>query len=157
MTLSPGNSGTCAHSGEDEDDSLGTVSATSPGTPLSNGATAADGNQVTVQCSVTGTGTFSVSGTAKTVADVLAIDIPSISPSATEANPAVGTATFESALHTADDSYGGSCNFYFKGDGQTVATGKIWGAFTCASVLDSGGQEDTCAISESYFVFENCN
>ncbi len=155
MTLTPGASGECAQTGDGQD-SLGTVSATSPGTPLANGATAADGTPVHVECSVSGTSTFAVSGLAENVAATLSITIPSITVDATESNPAMGTVTFQSALHTSDDAYSGSCSFYFKGDGQTVASGKIWGAFSCAAVLDEGGQGDTCAIAESYFVFENC-
>jgi hypothetical protein len=113
-----------------------------------------------ITCSVTGSSTFVASGTAATQDQSmsLSINIPSITASATESNPVMGTASYSSAQYTAQNVYEGSCAFYFKtAPPEGIAAGRIWAAYACPMVTNSGGQHDTCAITESFFLFEDCN
>jgi hypothetical protein len=118
-----------------------------------------------VSCTVAGTTTFNVQGTANVSTPgqeptkALTINIPMITSAATSAaNGAPGTVTFANSgtPGTADIPYSGTCSFYFvPGSGEGVAAGKIWGAFTCDSVSNAQ-QQSACGVSQSFFVFENC-
>jgi hypothetical protein len=141
-------------------DNFGQVSQSVIGASLNNGQTDTEdptNPTATVTCSVSGTTTFSVHGEASTLSQELTISIASITSSATEANPATGSVSYESAAHTADTAFASeSCNFYFKsGTGEAVASGKIWGAFSCPTIM-GGNPQSTCGITESFFVFETC-
>lgn len=46
------------------------------------------------------------------------------------------------------------CDFYFRDKPEGIASGKIWVAFKCPQVIAEG--QDTCALAESYALFENC-
>jgi hypothetical protein len=84
--------------------------------------------------------------------DYLEIEIASISPSATEMAPAVGSVIFASPK-TAEESYNGNtCTFFFENK-ETVDDGKIWVSFACTNVVSG---MSTCAISKGYAIFENC-
>jgi hypothetical protein len=118
-----------------------------------------DGAIGRVSCSVTGTSTFSVTGTvaADTMPNKsLTIEIPAITASATAANPAVGSVIFQ-LLATSGEAYEGSaCNFYFTPNTmEGVREGRIWGAFTCPSVVNPQAGS-ACVLTESFFVLENC-
>jgi hypothetical protein len=145
---------------------LGDVRSTEIITRIADGTMPATENGLTasVSCSVIGTTSFAVQASASVATNgeepskSLAIDIPVISNSASMASPASGTAAFSSTTSqgTAGLPYSGTCDFYFiPGSSEGVASGKIWGAFTCASVMNAQ-QQSACGVSVSYFVFENC-
>jgi hypothetical protein len=142
---------------------LGDVNAGSIQTRVTDGqpvpADMKDTAQVTCVVMQMGSG-FYATGTANTAngSKSLMITIPMISGSATEASPAVGSATYSSAANTAEVPYSGqnTCSFYFSsGTSEGVKAGQIWGVFTCAGISDSGTMSD-CNVGTSYFVFENC-
>jgi hypothetical protein len=142
-------------------DQLGNVTATAIITRITDGqpVPGENGELGAVSCSVTGTGPFAVQGSAATTdgAKILIIEIPSISPSATQAAPATGSVTYESAQVTAEVPYQGNntCSFWFtQGTQQSVASGKVWATFTCS--LSDPESQATCGASTSYVVFENC-
>jgi hypothetical protein len=111
----------------------------------------------TVSCAVKGTGTFNVSGQIQKGGDNLDIEIDALPAGATKAAPAKGRVSFSSP-QTVKPYNGDSahlCNFYFlPGTKETVASGKVWLAFQCDQVV--GEMNQTCSISESYAIFENC-
>ena len=153
---------------------FGDVNATDPEKTVDNGAVVPDtasgagggsqmGATANVSCSVTGSATFAVSASASTSngSESLTITIPSITTTASETSPATGSVSFADANSTAGSGNvysGDACNFYFKQKPESVAAGKVWGAFTCAAVTDNSETPPAvCAISESFFVFENCS
>jgi hypothetical protein len=113
-----------------------------------------------ISCSVApGSSGFAVNVTAVQGADSLEIGIPSIPASATLASPATGQVSFAGA-QTADNQYASdACNFYFvPSTPETVtsaATGSIFVAFNCPSLMDSS-EGGTCDLSQGYAFFENC-
>jgi hypothetical protein len=114
----------------------------------------------TVTCSVTGAGPFNVSGQIMKGADSLQIAIDSLPTSATKANPAKGSVSFASPntvkAYVADGSKA-PCDFYFADPKESVASGKVWVAFSCPTVIAGGSlMPDTCSLLESYILLENC-
>ena len=109
-----------------------------------------------ISCQVTGTSSFAVSGLATLDGQGLQITVPNIDSSATKEAPAKGTVSFNS-LKTAgaySSSEASPCDFYFlPNTGEGVASGRIWVAFICPKVDDG---MDSCALSESFVIFENC-
>lgn len=108
----------------------------------------------TVSCEVLGS--FQAHGKIDDLANTgnyLEIDIPSITPAASESAPAQGAISF-SGPWTAGNAFSGNCDFYFTpGTPETVDTGKIWVTFTCPG-LQSG--LSTCPLQIGYAIFENC-
>jgi hypothetical protein len=156
VTLDKGSSTTCSFSA-DVQAMLGEVTAGSVITKVFDGQP--DPNDVgsaAVSCvvSVTGTGTFSVDGTATTGNGdkVLHVSIPSITPSATQTSPAIGSVNFTSPQIAVAYTAQSTCSFYFR-SGEGIAAGSIFGAFTCDPI---GDDSSSCAMSESYFTFDNC-
>jgi hypothetical protein len=117
-----------------------------------------DGTQgASVVCSVTpatNVAAFTVDGTAALGADTLHITIPSITATATQASPAVGSVEFAAPQTNGATYTGHACDFYFVADtGEGVAAGKVWIAFDCQSVSGSGS---TCSLAQSIALFEDC-
>ncbi|AUX45991.1 hypothetical protein SOCE26_074940 [Sorangium cellulosum] len=120
----------------------------------------ADGEEdVTVSCTVSGSGSFSVSAratNAKTAASIT-VSIGSIAPDATQDAPATGSVNF-SSVQTAGDTFVASpepCNFWFIPEsGQGVDAGKIWVAFECPAVRNEG---QVCQIRNGFLAFDNCD
>jgi hypothetical protein len=132
---------------------VGTVSATDP-----SGVIAAS-DSVIIDCTVAGTGTFSVDAAAQSMSNSLHVIIPAISTKNTVDNPANGSASFASPNTAANQFANPSnkpCKFWFDGK-QTVGEGKIWASFFCEEV-DQGMNQ--CSLSSvngpGVFVFENC-
>ncbi|EYF01829.1 hypothetical protein [Chondromyces apiculatus] len=136
---------------------VGSPTATDPGTKLVDGEEGAE-----IECSVTGAGPFKVSASAVQGANILRLNIPSISPSASQAAPASGSVNFRSAELTSGSVSSDStvpCTFWFpdgRSEDQRVTGGKIWVAFECSRML-TPPMNNPCKISESYALFENCD
>jgi hypothetical protein len=118
-------------------------------------------SNLSLDCSVTqGTGkSFAVAITAQdttpSTGSTLQFNIPSISPSATQASPATGTVSYSSAA-TVDEEYAShACNFYFSSKSEGVALGQIWVTFDCP-MITNGAAMSTCDMQTSYAIFENC-
>ena len=132
--------------------SLGSVTATSKDKVLVAGGV----EKAEVSCQVTGTSSFAVSASVSVGGEGIQISIPKIDSSATKMAPAPGSAVFASkdtagAYSSESDT---PCAFYFtQGTSQGVASGKIWVTFSCPKVV---GGMSTCAIDESFAIFENC-
>jgi hypothetical protein len=158
--LTVGGSGTTCELGTSEDQ-LGDVSALAILTRVTDGQPVpnSNGEIAAVMCSVTGTGPFAVQGAAMTSdgAKLLQVSIPSISVGATQAAPATGSVTYESAHVTAGSPYSGdaTCSFWFAPGNQGVGPGKVWATFTCSD-LTNAQEMSVCPVSESFVVFENC-
>jgi hypothetical protein len=121
------------------------------------------GETASVACAVVtlSGGAFQVQALTSLGADSLQVNLPSITPGATMAEPAIGTITY--ASNATVEPYGGMCGFYFaaasvsEGVVEGVAQGKFWSAFTCAGITDDASSPpSTCPVAESYFVMENC-
>jgi hypothetical protein len=110
----------------------------------------------TVDCTVSGTGTFAVDATLSNFTNGLSlqINIPAITPKATKDNPAKGAVAYLSPK-TAATYTGANCDFYFADPVETVASGKIWVAFSCDDISDTSAMS-TCAIVQGYAIFESC-
>lgn len=112
-----------------------------------------------ISCSVAGAGTgpFAVTGQIISGSNVVTINVPAISSTATAAMPAEGSASFLSV--TSGDTYNSSettkCAFYFlPGTPQAVSGGKIWVSFKCDVIVSPPSE---CALGESYILLENCD
>jgi hypothetical protein len=148
------NSGDCDIIGHETD--VGSVTAGGRDRVLVSGTKEAN-EDVDVSCQVTGTSSFQVAGVVTLGGKGLQISIPSIDASATKDAPAIGSASYNNVEFTAG-AYSSStdkpCNFYFvPSTGEGVASGRIWVAFSCPVVVD---EMSTCAVDESYVIFENC-
>lgn len=111
---------------------------------------------VEVICQVTGTSSFEVTAVATLSGQGLQITIPKIDSSATKEAPAMGSVSFSSSKTAGAYSNAAAtpCSFYFiPSTGEGVASGRIWVAFSCPKVTD---KMSTCALAESYAIFENC-
>jgi hypothetical protein len=115
-----------------------------------------------VQCSVTGSGTFTVDAHARLSGPLryLQISIPGIAPGTTVDKAAKGTVAYANSTQpgTAGETYvspqDNACEFYFANGNQTVDAGKIWVTFTCPAMVNGS---DTCAITRGYALFEDCD
>lgn len=120
----------------------------------------------TVTCTVSGAGPFAVTGHLQHGADSLQIrvDLPTDASKATPAKGGVGflsTTTgnsFVASSTPADPVKNPPCNFYFANSKESVASGKVWVAFSCDTVTEQGSADpSTCGIDESYVILENCS
>ncbi|AUX35577.1 MULTISPECIES: hypothetical protein [Sorangium] len=120
----------------------------------------ADGDEgASVDCTVTGSGSFDVSATLKNSATAtqVRIKIVDISPGATKEMPASGSVSFSSAktsgttfTSTTDEQ----CQFWFDAESeQGVDAGKIWVVFECPSVTDG---QYTCEIRRGALALDSC-
>ncbi|WP_437523468.1 hypothetical protein WME79_34145 [Sorangium sp. So ce726] len=110
-----------------------------------------------VDCSVSGSGTFSVSAVAKNPAEAseIHIKIDAISPAATRDAPATGSISFSSARTGGQTFYSDPatpCNFWFEGK-QGVDAGKIWVGFECPAMLNEG---EICQLRLGVLAFDSC-
>lgn len=123
------------------------------------GTVLVDGNDsATVSCSVSGSSTFNVEASASRKGSALSLVIPSLDPKATIDNPSKGTISYASPqtvkAYYADRDH--ECDFYFlEGTKQRVDAGQVWVSFRCPAIV--GENQDTCGLSESYALFENCD
>ena len=110
-----------------------------------------------VTCSVVPSGaSYAVNAQASQNGSSLSIFIPKIDKTNLMANPAVGSVSFESFQTNAVYS-GSACSFYFVNSSMGVGSGKIWVAYSCTGITNgSASPPSTCAVTESYAVFENC-
>jgi hypothetical protein len=156
VTLDKGSSPSCGLSFQAM---LGEVTAESIVTKVVDGRPVPnDSGLASVNCSVTGTATFLVDGTATNASGdkLLHIMIPSITPSATQTSPATGSIDFTSPEIKVAYQAQSTCSFYFRpGGAEGVGAGLIFGAFTCNPIGDPN-TNTTCAMTESYFAFDNC-
>lgn len=58
------------------------------------------------------------------------------------------------ATYTSPDAT--PCEFYFVGDSQEVAEGRVWMTFNCPIVEDVGGNS-SCGIQQGTIAFQNCS
>lgn len=111
----------------------------------------------TTSCTIEAAGGgFSVSASLEGGATV-SINVPSISASATEAEPVTGSVSYAST-QTAGDVFQSPqatpCEFWIDADaGQYVKAGEAWLTFRCAEVVN---EADTCGLSTSYVALRNC-
>jgi hypothetical protein len=116
-----------------------------------------------VTCKVSGAdlGPFSVTADMSFEGtEVLSLSINQIDSKATDVAPAKGSVGFSSAV-TGGDFFGSSepCDFYIEpagpsGIGEGVKPGSAWLSFKCPAMVESN---NTCALTESYVLIENCN
>lgn len=118
-------------------------------------------NGARVQCSVTPSGGgFAAAGIIEDVnGNHLDFLIPSISPSATEANPALGGVGFRSA--TTQNTYRAPgdkpCKFWLEGNDEQVDGGRIWVSFKCEAVGDPS-RDSSCQVAPgSALAMQNCD
>ncbi|KYF95646.1 hypothetical protein BE17_49235 [Sorangium cellulosum] len=142
----------CNTSGHSE--TLGEVTAASRTKVLTDGEEGA-----TVDCVVSGSGTFSVSARARNSATAteIRVDIDSISPSATAEMPATGSISFSSA-RTGGETFVSDpedpCRFWFVPESeQGIDAGKIWVVFECTSMLNEGY---SCELRRGALAFDSC-
>ncbi|WP_437596934.1 hypothetical protein [Sorangium sp. So ce590] len=120
----------------------------------------ADGEDgATVDCTVTGSGTFAVTGKARNSATAteIRVKIDGISPAATQEMPATGSVSFSSARTsgiTFTSTTEEQCTFWFDPDSeQGVNAGKIWVVFECTAVRSG---RDICEIRRGTLAFDSC-
>lgn len=114
-------------------------------------------DDASVDCSVSGSGTFSVSAVAKNPAEAaeIHVKIDAISPAATHDAPATGSISFSSARTGGQTFYSDTatpCNFWFEGK-QGVDAGKIWVGFECPAMLNEG---EICQLRLGVLAFDSC-
>ncbi|WP_437294038.1 hypothetical protein [Sorangium sp. So ce426] len=114
-------------------------------------------DSASVDCSVSGSGTFSVSAVAKNPAEAaeIHVKIDAISPAATRDAPATGSISFSSARTGGQTFYSDTaapCEFWFEGK-QGVDAGKIWVGFECPAMLNEG---ETCQLRLGVLAFDSC-
>jgi hypothetical protein len=110
-------------------------------------------------CSVVGSDTFEVQANISQADKGLEFVIHDMSAAASQTSPALGAATFVSAL--AVNGYASQpdapCEFYFEpGTKESIAPGRIWVSFTCPKITDGGATGSLCQIKKGYAIFENC-
>jgi hypothetical protein len=107
-----------------------------------------------IECTISAS---SISADAYRKSDYLAVEVGSISPNATQDDPATGIISFVSA-NTVDvftSPADSPCEVWFdEGTDQGIQAGEAWFAFRCAVVEAQGGR--TCAIQQGYAAFANC-
>ncbi|WP_437792931.1 hypothetical protein [Sorangium sp. So ce693] len=114
-------------------------------------------DNASVDCSVSGSGTFSVSAVAKNPAEAaeIHVKIDAISPAATQDAPATGSISFSSAKTGGQTFYSDTaapCKFWFAGK-QGVDAGKIWVGFECPAMLNEG---EICQLRLGVLAFDSC-
>jgi len=118
------------------------------------------GQTASVACAVIplSAGGFQIQAQTSVGADSLQVNIASINTGASMASPAMGQVTYLTDK-TADHPYVGTCNFYFIPNTiESVASGKFFGAFTCAGLADNmETPASVCGVVESYLAIEDCS
>jgi hypothetical protein len=119
------------------------------------GPHAVDGvDGVTVSCSVSGSGTFSLSGRAvKNVTSFALLSGTLVSGGRGTARIAVSSpATAGRQLVSPEDA---PCELYGDRGSLQVANGRVWAAFSCGLIQNPSQPGSTCGINGE-FLFENC-
>ncbi|AKT38444.1 hypothetical protein [Chondromyces crocatus] len=135
---------------------VGSPTATDPGEKISDGQ-----NGASVECTVSGSGTYLVKGRIQQDLNILAVTVSSLSSSASRAAPAKGSVTFRSKelqAGSVNSDADEPCDFWFpdeRPDDQRVSGGKAWLVFSCPKMNHLQGS--VCALGESYVLFENCD
>ncbi|KYF64664.1 hypothetical protein BE11_49245 [Sorangium cellulosum] len=119
-----------------------------------------DGEEgATIDCSVTGSGTFKVSAHAVNPATAaeIRVNIPAITPAATQEMPATGSISFSSAK-TGGEPFvsdpADPCQFWFVPESeQGVNAGEIWVVFECPAMLNDGY---SCELRRGALAFDGC-
>ncbi|WP_437955646.1 hypothetical protein WME76_29630 [Sorangium sp. So ce119] len=119
-----------------------------------------DGEEgATIDCSVTGSGTFKVSAQARNPATAaeIRVNIPAITPAATEEMPATGSISF-SSVKTGGETFvsdpAAPCEFWFVPESeQGVNAGEIWVVFECLAMLNDGY---SCELRRGALAFDGC-
>jgi len=151
VEFSRGNNSECADDTPFNAD-VGTVTATDPSGVVTDGS-----DDVTVQCTVTGSSSFDVDALVSGRTGSLSVVIKGISSKSTQDHPAHGSASFF-APNLGGSTYssaGTGCDFWFEGKQRVEGgtTGKIWASFACDQVTHDSS---ICALSDGVIVFENC-
>lgn len=131
---------------------VGAVSSSTKDKVIVSGTDGAD-----VECTVSGSGTFSVQAKISQAGQGLEINIPKLTAGATKDNPATGSVNYASAKTSGtvfSSTADAPCNFYFSSDSQGVASGRVWITFDCPKVVQ--GTMKTCKIGPGFAIFENC-
>ncbi|WP_437631208.1 hypothetical protein [Sorangium sp. So ce854] len=135
-------------------EALGEVSESARSRVVTDGEEGAE-----IECSVTGSGTFKVSARARNNPEVteIRVNIPSISPAATQEEPATGSVSFSSA-ETVGKPFvsdpANPCKFWFEPESeQGVSPGEIWVVFECPAMKES---QYTCALRRGALAFDGC-
>ncbi|WP_437586837.1 hypothetical protein [Sorangium sp. So ce1000] len=110
-----------------------------------------------VDCSVSGSGSFSVSAMARNRAEAaeIHVKIDGITPAATRDAPVSGSISFSSAKTGGQTFYSDPetpCQFWFEGK-QGVDAGKIWVNFECPAMLNEG---EICQLRLGVLAFDGC-
>ena len=95
--------------------------------------------------------TCSVSGSAGD------IDLPALTLSATEANPALGSAVFVSSetVKPYTSTPAQPCEFFFTAN-EEVASGRLWLSFRCP-LVENASTASSCALHDSVLAVQNCS
>jgi hypothetical protein len=132
---------------------VGAVTSNTKDKVLVSGTEGAD-----IECTVSGSGTFSVQAKISQNGQGLEINIPKLTAAASKDSPATGSVNYASSKtsgtvfsSTADTP----CNFYFSSDSEGVASGRVWITFDCPKVIQ--GTMKTCKIGPGFAIFENCS
>ncbi len=132
---------------------VGAVTSSTKDKVLVSGIDGAD-----IECTVSGSGTFSVQAKITQNGQGLEINIPKLTAGATKDSPATGSVNYASAKTSGTvftSTTDTPCNFYFSDDQQGVASGRVWITFDCPKVIQ--GTMKTCKIGPGFAIFENCS
>ncbi|MFO0762004.1 MAG: hypothetical protein U0359_36525 [Byssovorax sp.] len=131
---------------------VGAVTSTTKDKVLVSGTEGAD-----VECTVSGSGTFSVQAKITQNGQGLEINIPKLTASASKDNPATGSVNYAS-LKTSGTAFSSAtdtpCKFYFTSSSEGVASGRVWITFDCPKIVQ--GTMKTCKLGPGFAIFENC-
>ena len=117
---------------------------------------AEDGADVT--CSVSGSaGEYVAQASIAMSGMSLNIDLPALTLSATEANPALGSAVFVSSetVKPYTSTPAQPCEFFFTAN-EEVASGRLWLSFRCP-LVENASTASSCALHDSVLAVQNCS
>lgn len=134
---------------------MGDINDTTIQTRVNDGAASKMGN-ASVTCTVSPSGAgFNVQASASQGGFTVNFSIPELDASASQATPAMGEVSYESAATATP--YSGACKFYFTNKAQGVSAGKVWAVYSCDGITNAqASPPSTCGVGVSYFAFENC-
>jgi hypothetical protein len=145
------NSSACMIAGHNT--AVGAVTSSTKDKVLVSGIDGAD-----VECTVSGSGTFSVQAKISQGGQGLEINIPKLTAGATKDNPATGSVNYAS-LKTSGTVFSSTtdtpCSFYFSDNHEGVASGRVWITFDCPKIIQ--GTMKTCKLGPAFAIFENCS
>jgi len=132
---------------------VGEVTENKIGSLLTSGQQGAE-----VSCSVLGSGgEFSAEVSIFDSGDSLTVDLPKLTLSATEADPASGSVVLVTAQtvkpYTSPPAE--PCAFFFTGK-EEVAAGRLWVSFSCP-LLENASTGSSCGLGASVLAVQNCS